>query len=175
MASFGLQNTQCITRGHKQVTSGLPSTTGRLQLHAASPKQQVTPIFNTVLVRCNRIPCLTKLQGRHMAARRGCQHTSGELQLQASSFFGPSLPTRKQKLGVRRSAPLQVTAAAQTQVHLKKACLSRSDHNKLGKDLACILQVEVDKPLGLQLGAAKGPNGGLVVKVGCWLLHCSFT
>lgn len=101
MASFGLQNNQCITRSNKQVTSGLPSTTGRLQALncKASPKQQ----------------------------------------LKASSFFGPSLPTRKQQLGVKRSAPFQVSAAAQT-------------------------QIEVDKPLGLQLGASKGPNGGLVVK-----------
>lgn len=31
------------------------------------------------------------------------------------------------------------------------------------------MQVDIEKPLGLQLGAAKGPNGGLVVKVsnGC--------
>ena len=27
------------------------------------------------------------------------------------------------------------------------------------------MQVDIEKPLGLQLGAAKGPNGGLVVKV----------
>lgn len=49
MASFGLQNSQCITRGNKQVTSGLPSTTGRLQALncKASPKQQVTPMLNT--------------------------------------------------------------------------------------------------------------------------------
>lgn len=33
-------------------------------------------------------------------------------------------------------------------------------------DCTCYVQIEVDKPLGLQLGAAKGPNGGLVVKVG---------
>lgn len=33
------------------------------------------------------------------------------------------------------------------------------------------LQVDIEKPLGLQLGAAKGPNGGLVVKVS--VCHCS--
>ncbi|KAL3134126.1 hypothetical protein ABBQ32_008546 [Trebouxia sp. C0010 RCD-2024] len=99
MASFGLQNTQCITRSNKQVSCRVSSSAAaRLQPRSDAPKQ-----------------------------------------LKASNFFGPSLPTRKQHLGVRKTATLQVSAAAQT-------------------------QIEVDKPLGLQLGAAKGPNGGLVVK-----------
>ncbi|DBB16917.1 TPA: hypothetical protein ACH3X3_014030 [Trebouxia sp. C0006] len=67
------------------------------------------------------------------------QHPASQRQqLKASTFFGPALPSRKQQI-VQKRATVQVSAAGQQ-------------------------QVDIEKPLGLQLGAAKGPNGGLVVK-----------
>ncbi|DBA75511.1 hypothetical protein WJX77_004997 [Trebouxia sp. C0004] len=67
------------------------------------------------------------------------QHPASQRQqLKASTFFGPALPSRKQQI-VQKRAAVQVSAAGQQ-------------------------QVDIEKPLGLQLGAAKGPNGGLVVK-----------
>lgn len=59
-------------------------------------------------------------------------------QLKATNFSGRRLPIPRQQ-HLRSRAPVQTFAGPQT-------------------------QVDVDKPLGLQLGAAKGPNGGLVVK-----------
>ena len=142
MASFGLQNTQCITRGNKQVTSGLPSTTGRLHLHAASPKQQVSVIFDIVLNQRSKIPCSPSHRDV-IQPLAGVVNRLGELQLKASSFFGPLLPTRKQQLGVKRSAPLQVSAAAQTQVHLTGSACAKLIITGFGKDLACICRLKL--------------------------------
>lgn len=60
-------------------------------------------------------------------------------QLKASTFFGPTLPAQRRHT-VQNRAAVRVSAAGSQQT------------------------VDIEKPLGLQLGAAKGPNGGLVVK-----------
>ena len=86
------------------------------------------------------------------------------LQLKSSTFFSPTLPARRRLTTQNRSA-VKISAAANQQTVSPSEDWASTELLAVQQKPFLTVQVDIEKPLGLQLGAAKGPNGGLVVKV----------